>query len=203
MPTGYTADIKKGITFKEYALGCARAFGACISLRDEPFDTPIPDKFEKSTYHQDALKEAKMNLERFQSYSEDALLALFKAEKAKDVSQSKKYLEEKIALKNKYLAMLKKVDKFVPPTKDHVAYKKFMQSQIKDSITFDCDLSYCRKSIREAKNMTLSKWSAARLASLVHDVEYHTRNQKEEDDRIASRNDWVGQLKTAISKIED
>lgn len=28
MPSGYTCGIEKGITFKEFALGCARAFGA-------------------------------------------------------------------------------------------------------------------------------------------------------------------------------
>lgn len=36
MPTGYTADIKDGIDFKTYAMNCARAFGACVMLRDEP-----------------------------------------------------------------------------------------------------------------------------------------------------------------------
>lgn len=45
MPTGYTAAIKYGITFKEFALDCARNFGACISMRDEPRETPIPDEF--------------------------------------------------------------------------------------------------------------------------------------------------------------
>lgn len=27
MPTGYTAEVQKGISFDKYALGCARAFG--------------------------------------------------------------------------------------------------------------------------------------------------------------------------------
>ena len=36
MPTGYTDKIKDGITFKEYAMGCARAFGALITMRDNP-----------------------------------------------------------------------------------------------------------------------------------------------------------------------
>jgi hypothetical protein len=40
MPTGYTAGVADGtITeFREYALLCARAFGACIMLRDEPVE---------------------------------------------------------------------------------------------------------------------------------------------------------------------
>ena len=34
MPTGYTARIKDGMEFKEYALEYARAFGACLSLQE-------------------------------------------------------------------------------------------------------------------------------------------------------------------------
>lgn len=49
MPTGYTADIKDGISFETYAMNCARAFGACVSLRDKPSGGKvIPDAFEPS-----------------------------------------------------------------------------------------------------------------------------------------------------------
>lgn len=40
MPTGYTADIKDGITFRDFALRCARAFGATIMQRDEDISIP-------------------------------------------------------------------------------------------------------------------------------------------------------------------
>ena len=45
MPTGYTADIQDGkiTTLREYALSCARAFGALIMMRDDPHDAPIAD----------------------------------------------------------------------------------------------------------------------------------------------------------------
>jgi len=38
MPSGFTSDIYDGkkITFKDFTLKCARAFGACIHLRDDP-----------------------------------------------------------------------------------------------------------------------------------------------------------------------
>lgn len=51
MPTAYTADIAKGITFKQYAMNCARAFGALIDLRDKPANCEIPDVVYPSDYH--------------------------------------------------------------------------------------------------------------------------------------------------------
>ena len=40
MPTGYTTDIYNGkdVTFKDFALKCARAFGACIHQREDNID---------------------------------------------------------------------------------------------------------------------------------------------------------------------
>lgn len=48
MPTGYTSGVAVGkvTDFREFALQCARAFGACISLSDESSDTPIPEEFK-------------------------------------------------------------------------------------------------------------------------------------------------------------
>lgn len=67
MPTGYTADIKDGIDFKTYAMNCARAFGACVMLRDEPGGGErIPDAFEPSDlfvrYHLKAVEKARVEL---------------------------------------------------------------------------------------------------------------------------------------------
>jgi hypothetical protein len=59
MPTGYTADIKNGISFKTFAMNCARAFGACVTLRDEPGGgDKIPEAFEASTYHAQQVEKA-------------------------------------------------------------------------------------------------------------------------------------------------
>jgi hypothetical protein len=48
MPTGYTDCVRSGevTEFADFAMKCARAFGACIEMRDEPSGTPIPEAFE-------------------------------------------------------------------------------------------------------------------------------------------------------------
>ena len=58
MPTGFTCDIKDGITFERFALNCARAFGALINMRDDSLDAEIPDEIKPSDHHVKALAEA-------------------------------------------------------------------------------------------------------------------------------------------------
>jgi hypothetical protein len=81
MPTGYTEGVSKGeITdFKVYALRCARAFGACVMLRDEPVTDEIPE-FEPSDYHQKRLKEAQTQLAEFNAMLDADKLAMFERE---------------------------------------------------------------------------------------------------------------------------
>ncbi len=59
MPTGYTAAVQNGTVtrFADFAMNCARAFGALVELRDE-MDAPIPDTFKPSTHHSESLKKA-------------------------------------------------------------------------------------------------------------------------------------------------
>ena len=60
MPTGYTSKIADGIGFKDFALSCARAFGACIEMRDDPSDKPIPNEFKPNDYHKKRMAAAKL-----------------------------------------------------------------------------------------------------------------------------------------------
>lgn len=52
MPTGYTSPLYEGkeISFEQFALRCARNFGALVMMREEPLDTPIPEKFNPCEY---------------------------------------------------------------------------------------------------------------------------------------------------------
>lgn len=67
MPTAYTANISKGITFKEYALLCARNFGATITMRDEPLDAEIPE-FQPSDYYVKRISEIKKDINTLENY---------------------------------------------------------------------------------------------------------------------------------------
>lgn len=65
MPTGYTAKIVDGQSFPDYVKTCLRAMGVCVSMRDLPMDTPIPEKFEPSPYHKDCIESINQEIQKF------------------------------------------------------------------------------------------------------------------------------------------
>lgn len=70
MPTGYTYPVCEGkITeFPDFALSCARAFGALISMREEPMDAPLPDEIAASTnYYDQKIEESQKRLGEVQA----------------------------------------------------------------------------------------------------------------------------------------
>ena len=194
MPTGYTAAISDGITFKEYALSCARAFGALITMRDDPQDAPIPDKIEPWAHYIESLNDAKASLGELLAYTdEDKVRESNKSNKVNfDYWNEQKQKNDD--LKAKYVAMLAQVDAYQAPSEDHVEFKKFMRSQIEDSIKFDCGDYY--KTPPEAQSA--EKWYTSALESAERDVEYYERNWRDEVKRSEDRTRWIQQLKESL-----
>ncbi|MBO6267553.1 MAG: hypothetical protein J6N19_00245, partial [Clostridium sp.] len=77
MPTGYTCFIEDGkiTTAKGFLLLCARAFGACIEMRDEPLSEPIPEKFNGDDTYRLWLEDAKTELSKLKAMSQDEVHA--------------------------------------------------------------------------------------------------------------------------------
>ena len=88
MPTGYTARVKDGTVteFKDFAMGCARAMGACISMREAAHDAEIPEQFEPSPYHTEQLAKAKADLAAFEAMTEAEKQAARKRRQPRSVS---------------------------------------------------------------------------------------------------------------------
>lgn len=195
MPTGYTADIEKGITFTEYALTCARAFGACVAMRDDPLSGDIPE-FKVSDYHAKALKKECEALKEFTNYSLEA--AERKAHEAYDeeVAGIAKHIAEHDALRTKYNDMLATTKEWSAPTGEHVELRAFMIKQIEDSIEFDCDTSYYKNT--KVEKMSGEVWRANNLARIAKSIEYHTRELEKETASVAKRNQWVTDLKSSL-----
>lgn len=198
MPTGYTAPIADGITFKEYAMGCARAFGALIMMRDEPQNAEIPEAFEASKYHKDAIEKESMELKELLAMDHATA-----AEKAKEAHQKHiDYHTEQIAkdeaLAAKYKAMLAEVEAYESPSPDHDNFKKFMADQITESMKFDCSSNYHREALESAKLMSGAEWILAEKERLEKSMEYHKKHHQEELDRTNNRNEWVKKLRDSL-----
>jgi hypothetical protein len=194
MPTGYTAAIKDGISFEKFVWSCARAFGALVTMRDDPMDAPIPQAFESSTYNAQALAKARAELTRLQAMMKREISAACAADYEQQMKRHGEWLTEKAQLREKYTAMLAKVQAWAPPTPDHAGMKDFMVKQITESISFDCSISH----MRPPQKLSPEEWHAARVQSAQADAEYHEKAQAEEDERTAQRNAWLAALRESV-----
>jgi DNA repair ATPase RecN len=205
MPTGYTCDIEKGISFKKYALDCARAFGALIEMRDESKDTPIPERFEPCDYHIKKLKEVnnKMaQLKKLQAESDDKIQAEMIKENDKRTNELMVSINKRKDLLEKYEKMLKTVESYVAPSKDHIEYKKFMRDQIKESIKFDCNLEYFMECLEKLPT-NCNKWLEDKINECQYYIDYHTKENLKEIERVEGRNRWIKQLRESLEKYDD
>jgi hypothetical protein len=197
MPTGYTAAIAKGIDFKTFAMDCARAFGACIELRDEPGGGEvIPERFEPSDFYRNALAKEEQDLAAL-----DAMSTVDKdraAAKAWDDAETARVARarERAELRSKYEAMLAQVQAFEPPTADHQGLKQFMAEQIIQSINFDCQ-TYSFEA-EPAPRLTGETWAQKRRVALTESIERDRRMHAEEVQRAEQRTAWVKALRAAL-----
>jgi hypothetical protein len=199
MPTGYTADVANGkITdFTEYALQCARHFGACVMLRDEPLSGDIPE-FEPSDHNAIALEKAEQELSQFLKLNESQRRELHENEHVECVAQADKRIAEINADRDRYEVMLSKARLYQSPSPDHDNYAKFMVSQLEESIKFDCNLGYWEEQKRE---VIFSEWQTEKREKLQRNVSYHEKANREEIERTESRNKWVRQLKESLQDV--
>lgn len=195
MPTGYTCDIKDGISFKKFIMGCAHAFGALIEMRDDSIDTPIPE-FKVSDYHTKELTKAEKQLRLLKGMTKKQLGANSKA----DYEQEREYNQRSIIkadkLRVKYDEMLEHVRNWIPPTFGHRELKHFMFEQLKRSLDQDCDTKYWKKNMPTL--LSGDDWYAKQMKEFEWSINYHTEEQQKEVERVTERNSWVNALRRSI-----
>jgi len=196
MPTGYTAGIEKGISFNKFVTGCARAFGACITMRDDSSNTKIPESFKPSDYHVKALKKASADLKLLQSMTTAATEKEAEKDFKIEVKERQKSIEKNNKLLSKYQDMLQKVNRWQPPTPKHVGLKDFMAKQISESIDWDCDNGYYADN--PSKRLSGHEWLSKEVSKALRDISYHETENQKEIERSNGRTDWVQQLRESL-----
>ena len=196
MPTGYTADIPTGIDFKTFAMNCARAMGACVSLRDERGGGEvIPDEFQPNAYYAEAVQKALARLEELKAMTptrrkNEAVDAYHKA-----MNKHCDAVAEDAKRDASYKAMLGQVHAWVPPTPEHEGMKQFMVEQIEESIKFDSNAGY----LTEPQQLSADEWWAAEMAKAYRDLGYAEKAHREEQERCAKRTAWIKALRESLS----
>ncbi len=195
MPTGYTATLMdKGEPFQNFALRCARAFGALVMMRDDPMDAPIPT-FEPSQYSLVGGEQAKALREHLLSMTDEDRIVYGQAEKEKEIAMLENLLVTETVQNARLLGMRDEVTRWNPPTQDHVGLKDFMLQQIKVSLgTGD----YYQQRIRECRAKFARDYYDKAVEKATHDIEYHEKAYREELERTASRNRWITELRASL-----
>lgn len=196
MPTGYTATLcEKDQSFAFFALGCARAFGACIDQRDSPRnELPNLPKKKVNTYHETALASAQATLDSYMAMSDKAKMSYGKKCKRDEIKSNKQSLEEKKIVRNRVLAMIEKTREWTPPTHDHEGLKKFMLEQLDSTLSHDGDTAYYEDALAKAKAKDPMEFFNAAVDGAKWSVEYHTKEMAKEETREDNRGQWITEL---------
>jgi len=195
MPTGYTCVIEDNpeTTFAQFLWRCARAFGPCVDQRDQAMDAPVRMDSEPSDYHKKALLTATEKIAELHAMPLDEAEAGRVAEANRDEQDERERIAKATELTATYRAMLEHVAAWVPPTSDHESLKAFMREQIEL-----CIPKPCRLVGQVAGSQTAEEWLARRVQIATEDVEYHSKNWREERERTAGRNRWKRQLAESV-----
>jgi hypothetical protein len=197
MPTGYTADVQDGkvTDFPTFAMQCARAFGALVLMRDDPKDASIPEEQRPGSYYIESVQRDEVALGRLLTMSgPDCEAAAIKAHEAA-VTYAADYLAKRRTERERYKAMIAKVEAWTPPSADHVNMKKFMLDQLNESLKFDCGGDY---SPTVEPLLSGSGWRLQQIARAKESLERSRKSLAEEEERVRGRNKWVRELRESL-----
>lgn len=186
--------MSEGQDFNSFVMTCARAMGACVMMRDEPFDAPIPT-FEPSDYNAKAKLDAEKLLKKLKSMSTEDAMALGKEEKTKDIKRLKECVDREEAENKRLDRMVEEVGEWAPPTEDHQGLKEFMLDQIDISRTAGV---YYQGELDKTQSREPTSFIFDKIANAERDIEYHKKGDTEERDRTEERNQWVIALRESL-----
>lgn len=204
MPTGYTADVQKGevTSLADFALICARGFGALVLLRDSDQSLEATRRYiedetyvGRSTYYENNLKAACERLAELEAMDEREALAAAQAAADAVVESNRSFAERSLVERERYEAMLAQVEAWEPPTSEHMSFKEFMVEQLRQSIEFDC-----RPFAMPVPDVSLG-WRDAEIEQTRGRITRCEEEIEKERNRNESRRAWVQALLDSLEAV--
>lgn len=199
MPTGYTAIVAENdnVSLREFALRCARSFGALIEMRDAPMDTPIPEKFESGDYYAKELEQAKARYEEYikNPPTDENLARQYEEYAVKETARIESANAERRNMKARYEAMLAKVINWHPPTPEHTGLKEFMIKQLTDSIDGDCKMLDLHI---ETKEEYIEYMKKREPEWLLEEIGFYEERMRKEREAYDAKNKWIEDLRNSL-----
>lgn len=199
MATGYTDIIerKPDLTFREFALRCARAFSPCIMQRDESLVMP-PRHRDVDPYYRECVDEAEAELRRVEAMTDDDIMTL-QRDNAAMVERARVECAAHVAdLRAKYARMRAMVESWAPPTAEHSGLQAFMLSQIDESVRFGChDFDTPPLTLKSADDARGEMMRKARA-----EVIRCRKALRDEEQRCREANAWIDALYNSLPPPE-
>ena len=193
--TGYVHHmIDNNQTFAQFALTCARNFGALILMRDESMDAPIPERFEPPDFHRKQASDAEGELETFSAMSAGERREWAVRNIREQLEYWRKYEKEAQDRAGKIRDMLAEVRAWQSPSDDHDGLKRFMAEQLESSLPGD----YYAEEIAKWMTLDPTAHAEAHLKRLREQIAYHHKEYVEEVSRTEQRNRWLAQLRRSL-----
>lgn len=196
MTTAYTAGIEDGTitTAQEFLMLCAREFGACISMRDEPLSKSIPERFMPNCeWYAELIEKERKNLEHFQKMSLDEVRIYREAERKEAVARAERARERAEKILSRYKDVLSQVVDWNPPTPEHNRLKEFAIEQIKMCLP---DLSIY--SVEPDDSTTDEQWLEKQIKYCEESIERYKKRIEEEIKAAESKTAWVKALRDSF-----
>lgn len=195
MPTGYTAGVQEGTVteFKDFATTVSRAFGARIMERDNSWDAPYEPR-QLEGYYVESFSKAVDKLNELVKVMPEEWADRFEASQQETDKSVEDQNAKRVAEKERYEAMLNKVQLWKPPTDEHVKFKEFMVKQLEESIEFDCK----EYTPWEPAEKTVNEYRAAEIASARKNIESYSEQINKQADTVIGNNEWMYQLFRSI-----
>lgn len=191
MPTTLTCDIYTGkkVSFLDFVMKCA-GFESIVGDRDGT----IPDEFFPDNTHLHEAEAAKIILAKAEKWSDEDAEKEVKRDFDKNVRSFKGECKRIEKIKQAYLAMLKQVENWVPPTNGHEELKSFMIDQLVESIKFDCSYSPTMP-----ERLSGEQYRAQLINWARREIEYETKCHIEEVSSVREQNEWLRALRLSLN----
>ena len=204
MPSGLTCKIYSGkeLTLRDFALRCVKQLGAGYHASQQG-DKDLPkDKapvLKVRDYHPEKILKAKKEIAKWEGLRGNLEEAqkLYDEQYAANMKYNAESKEERESLSERYNTVLKKVEAWKIP-EEYNSLKNLMLEQLKRSIDFDCSPYTPYKEER----IPVEEWIELQIKFAKRDLEYHTQELKEEEERIADYNNYLKGLYEALDKVE-
>ena len=197
MPTGYTAAVQDGTvtTLNDFALMCARNFGALVHMRDDQY-APIPEVIEPSNFYRKRIVSLTRHLDRLRAMGPSEAQRACQQAYSQSMAFWKRTCDNRAIHRVRYQAMLEQVQAWQSPTPDHEALRSFMLSQLTESVNWDCDAEYCEK-MPSIQRWT--DWLADQIERTKYKLENARRDWADEANRAAQKTCWLQDLRSSLA----